>query len=266
MLSAIARLLKQRGTYDLALLEPSCARRRVAARARAAGCEDLRAYLQLLERDPGEVSRLRRSLHITVSSFFRDPGTFRVLESMVLPEIFRVKAQQRDRRVRIVSAGCATGEEPYSVAIVLLTNFAEELGQFQVTVLGLDAEGEAIRTAEVGVYAPSQVEPVPQALRKRYFEDAEGGMLRVHEEVAALVSFERRDLSRRLPWSNIDLLVCRNTLIYMGPEDKAEVIRRFADAISPAGYLVLGRAEVLPQAARPFFTCVAIPERVYRKR
>jgi chemotaxis protein methyltransferase CheR len=266
LLKAIARILRERAGFDLASLDAACARRRVMVRARANGCEDLRSYLAILERDAAEIPRLRRALHVTVSTFFRDPGTFRLLESTVFPEIFRMKSMQAERRIRVVSAGCATGEEPYSLAMSLLSGFAQELSEFRVSVLGLDGESEVLRFAEAGVYPRERLEEVPPSLLHRYFSPMPSGDYRVNDEVRALVSFERRDLSRRSPPANTDLLVCRNTLIYFERKEKEEAVRRFADALSPAGYLVLGRSEVLPMAVRPLFTCVSVPERVYRKR
>lgn len=266
LLKAIARILKERAGFDLASLDAACARRRVMVRARATGCEDLRSYLVILERDADEIPRLRRALHVTVSKFFRDPSTFRLLESTIFPEIFRMKSMQAETRVRVVSAGCATGEEPYTLAISLLAGFAQELSEFRVSVLGLDGESEVLRFAEAGVYPPERLEEVPLSLLQRYFTALPGGDYRLNDEVRALTSFERRDLSRRSPPANTDLLVCRNTLIYFGPTEKEEAARRFADALSPAGYFLLGRSEVIPMAVRPLFTCVSVPERVYRKR
>jgi len=266
VLIAIARLLKERAAVDISAFEPSCARRRVTARAHAAGCSDIRSYLGVLERNPEELLRLKRALHVTVSGFFRDPGMFRVLEGSILPEIFRTRAQQAQRRVHLVCVGCATGEEPYSLAITLLSSFAQEVTAFEVGVRGIDVETEALRVAREGIYPEDRIASVPAGLRLRYFDPVGDGEVRVADEVRKLVRFERRDIVRQPLPANTDLLLCRNTLIYYRQSQKEEILRRIVDALAPAAFLVLGRSEVIPQAARPFFTCVAVPERIYRKR
>lgn len=253
------------GGIDLSRYKDRCALRRIAVRQRASGAEDLRAYLALVSRDPVERRKLVATLTIHVSQFLRNPSTFQAIQREVLPAILAEKNRTGSRALRLWSAGCAQGEEAYSLALVLCETAAEWLGRYSTTIYGTDIEPECLRAAREGRFSAASVRSLPARWRQRYFAPA-GVRYAVGPELRRLVHFKRHSVLEPVPFGRIDLAVFRNVLIYMTDALQEQVLLRIHGVLNPGGYLVLGKVEGVSGSVKDLFEPVNVPERIYRKR
>ncbi len=242
-----------------------CLLRRIAVRQRASGAADLRAYLKLVKRNPVERAELVKALTIHVSQFFRNPTTFHALQHEVLPAILAEKDRTGGRALRLWSAGCACGEEAYSLALLLCEAAQGAVARYSTTIYGTDIEPECLRAAREGRYSAGSLKSVPAQWRQRYFAAA-GAQFIVGPELRDLVNFKRHNILDAAPFGRIDLVVFRNVLIYMADSLQEQVLFGIHGALNSGGYLVLGKVEGLSGAARDLFAPVNVPERIYRKR
>jgi two-component system CheB/CheR fusion protein len=214
--------------------------RRVQKRMDAVGARDYGAYREQLDGDPAEFAALFDAILINVTSFFRDPAAWEYVAAEIVPRIL----ESEERPVRIWSAGCASGAESYTLAIL----FAEALGKDElrenVKIYATDLDDDALRYARHAVYTEKEVKDLPEELRERYFEQLEDGYS-FHNGFRRAVIFGRNDLLQDPPISRVDLLVSRNTLMYFGQEAQNRILSNFFFALRPRGYLMLGKAEAL---------------------
>jgi two-component system, chemotaxis family, CheB/CheR fusion protein len=214
--------------------------RRLARRMAVCRARDLAAYLELLRHDPAEIRALHEDLLIKVTSFFRDPEAFEALGALALPEILKHKAAGQPVRAWVV--GCATGEEVYSLAIAILEHLGEVPAAHPVVIFGSDLSEQAIETARAGLYPDAAVRGLGEERLARFFVRTERGW-RVSQAVRELCVFVRHDVARDPPFSKLDLLSCRNVLIYFGPALQRRVLEAAHYALGQPGFLLLGGAE-----------------------
>lgn len=256
----IATILKEQQNFDLKSYKSVNMKRRLAAYMRSCGCLDPLQYSDELADRTDEQKQLIAALGIQVSHFFRNPSTFSVLESRILPELLRMSRRQ-DSKLRIWSVGCAHGEEPYSVALLLKKMLQK--GD-QTAILGTDLSSDALKRAKNGYYPAERLKDVaPQMLEKYFSKNAQ--LYQINDEIRDLVQFFRHDIISEEVFYRADLILCRNLLIYFARQKQQEVLELLAGALSPGGYLVLGRAETLAPDCRNLFFCVDPAERIYRR-
>lgn len=258
---AIIDQLRTRRQFDLGSYKDRCIRRRIAKRMRNSGAADVAAYLVRLAADERELDALLDALSIHVSQFFRNPGTFFALERQVLPDLIRLARAAGRRELRLWSVGCAGGEEPYSLALLV-----DELAPagLAVSILATDISEPVLETARLALFEPSRLTEVPPAVLARYFTP-EGDRYRLIDRVRTRVRFERHDLMTASVFPAADLILCRNVLIYFARAEQARILGRFAAAMPEGGALVLGRAEALTGAERLLFRPEFPVERIYRR-
>jgi len=256
----IATVLKAQQNFDLTSYKVVNMKRRLAAYLRSCGCTDPLHYSAQLTDRADEQKQLIAAMGIHVSHFFRNPSTFLALESRILPELLRMSRRQNSK-LRIWSVGCAHGEEPYSVAL-LLKEMLQKGDQF--AVVGTDLSPEALKMAKNGYYPPDRLKEVPPTMLEKYFS-AQSPLYQIHEDIRQLVQFFRHDIISEEIFYRADLILCRNLLIYFAREKQQQVVELLAGALSPGGYLVLGRAETLAPDCRRLFFCVDPAERIYRR-
>lgn len=241
-------LLNARG-FDFHGYKPASLARRLRKRMEAVGVPGFAAYQDHLEVHPDEFAILFNVILINVTGFFRDPAAWEAVRTTALPQI--VAAKVVDGTIRAWSAGCASGEEAYTIAMVL----AEELGpdQFRerVKIYATDVDEDALNTARQAAYQERHVEGVPPELLTKYFEHLDG-LYYVRKDLRRQVIFGRHDLINDAPISRIDLLTCRNTLMYLNAETQARVLARLHFALNDGGFLLLGRAETLMAHGQSF--------------
>lgn len=240
-----------------------CLRRRLGVRMRARGAHSYDDYARVLDGDAREWDRLLDALTINVTRLFRDAETWQAIERLVVPELW----QRADDELHVWSAGCASGEEPYSLAAMLHAQ-AERAGEgaraARVRVLGTDIDRASLEAAAAGRFAESAFDDAPPALRTRYF--SAGYPAAASDELRAIVRFERRDLLREpAPPGLFHLVVCRNVLIYFDRESQERLFATFRDALAPGGFLVLGRVETLLGEARSGFAPASARDRIFRR-
>jgi chemotaxis protein methyltransferase CheR len=237
-----------------------CLRRRIAVRMRARGVHDYAGYSRLLRSDPAEYERLVDTLTINVSKFFRNPDVWSTIGERVLPELFA----RPDERLDAWSAGTASGEEAYSVAMLAREHAAANgHDPRRLRVLGTDIDRGSLVVAERGVYTDFAMTDIDPAVRERWF--ASDGSYRLRAEARVGVRFARLDLMRDAFPERQHLILCRNVIIYFERSVQEELFRRFHEALVPGGFLVLGKVEALFGAASGLFQAVANRQRVFRR-
>ena len=216
--------------------------RRIRRRMQLRHIEDLEAYAEFLKQNPDEVRALADDFLITVTSFFRDPAVFARLQDELIPAIYERKGPADE--VRVWCVGCATGEEMYSIAMLLMEAAEKrEEGAPRLQLLASDLHEESLARARAGSY-PGEIEIEVSAERLKRFFSAEKGGYRIRRSLREAVVFAPHNLLGDPPFSRLDLVVCRNLLIYLQRDVQAEVLRIFHFALRPGGYLVLGTSEV----------------------
>jgi two-component system CheB/CheR fusion protein len=253
-------LRRSRG-FDFTGYKRTSLSRRIEKRMQAVGAAGYLSYLDHLEVDPDEFTQLFNTILINVTSFFRDPPAWEFLSAEVLPQILADKAE--DELIRIWSAGCASGEEAYTLAMVAAETLGPEVVRERVKIYATDVDEEALSQARQARYTPRQVEGVSPELLARYFEGNGHGHV-FSKDLRRSVIFGRHDLIQDAPISRIDLLVCRNTLMYLNFETQSHVMARFGFALREGGYLLLGKAEMM-LAHSKLFTPADLKRRVFRK-
>lgn len=258
---SIRQLLLERCGLDLASYKDQCIRRRVAARIRALGYASFAPYLEWLRADSREAENLLASLSIHVSQFFRNPSTFRVLEQLYLPELIKQASRSGERKLTLWSAGCAGGEEAYSLALLLADLVPAD---FTTRVLATDISPVALERARRGEFDGARLAEVPTAVRQRWFHP-DGTLFRLDDSIRDRVEFACHDLLAGTPYPRADLILCRNVLIYFSREEQEVILQRFAAALPPGGILVLGKTETLLGESRRFFQVEQPEERICRR-
>jgi two-component system CheB/CheR fusion protein len=235
-------------------------RRLVGRRMRAVGVENVREYLDQLEVEPPEVRALFDSLLINVTAFFRDPPAWEALGSHHLPQLLETMGP--DEPVRAWSAACASGEEAYSLAILLHEKLGDDDFRRRVKIYATDVDDDALGTARAGRYPRAALELLTQEQRSTYFVEENGAYV-FRPDLRQNIIFGRHDLLADAPISRVSLLVCRNVLMYFTAETQARILERFAFALQERGLLVLGRAEMLLTYSE-LFTPADLPNRIFR--
>jgi len=235
--------------------------RRFEKRMQTVGAADWAAYRAYLEEHGEEFAELFNTILINVTGFFRDAETWEIIASEVIPRLLDDRADNAP--VRVWSAGCASGEEPYTVAMLLAEALGEEGFRQRVKIYATDVDEDALAEAREATYTSKQLEKVRLELRERYFQQSNHGFA-FRNDLRRAVIFGRNDLHRDPPISRVDLLVSRNTLMYFGPELQQRILANFYFALNRGGFLVVGKAEAL-QSGRNFFAPYNLKRRVFMK-
>jgi two-component system, chemotaxis family, CheB/CheR fusion protein len=246
-------LLLVRGAVGIDFSEYKLAsiRRRLARRMALRRLTALEDYVRLLRDEPSEAQALFEDILIHVTSFFRDGHAFEKLKEHAFPQILRHKRE--GGTIRIWSAGCSTGEEPYSLLIALLEFLAQEnASDVPVQLFGTDISESAIEKARAGFYSDGAVRDMSADRLARFFTQEEGGGYRISKSVRERCAFVKHDLATDPPFSKLDLVCCRNVLIYFGGELQRRALATFHFALNEPGFLVLGRAENIADGANLF--------------
>lgn len=251
LLQHILALVDRRRGIDFRDYRPATLSTRIESRMRARRCADAAAYFALLASDEGEVDRLAEALVIPVTEFFRDPEVFQELGSQVVPRLAREAGF-----LRVWVAGCATGEEAYSIAVLLAESARATGAGFEV--VASDVDERSLEVARRGVYPEAALSAVPAALRRRYFDPAPRGGVAA-ASLRERVRFGRHDLvGRRLApkeaiVASFELVLCRNLLMYFEPALRAKAHDRLAAVLEPGGALVIGLSESLSEGSASRF-------------
>ncbi|MEO7093655.1 MAG: chemotaxis protein CheB, partial [Polyangiales bacterium] len=244
--AAILELVGRNSKIDFRAYKPTTILRRIARRMAVTRSKSLEEYRRFLEQNPAETAELVMAFLIKVTEFMRDPEAFEFLRATVLPTLIE-RARLGGKTLRFWSAGCATGEEPYSIAMVLADLLGAELSEWNIKIFATDLDDDAIAYARRGLYPSKLLEDLPAGYVERFFDPTDTGV-QIAKPLRALVIFGQQDLSRAVPFPRVDLVLCRNVLIYFKPELQQHVLDQFSYSLhGTAGFLFLGKAET----ARP---------------
>jgi chemotaxis methyl-accepting protein methylase len=257
------KISRERG-FACASYKEKCLRRRIAVRMRARSVHTYADYARVLDSDSAEYDRLLDALTINVTKLFRNWSMYEVLGELVVPALWSVGTAP----IHIWSAGCSSGEEPYSLA-VLFHRYAAARGPLsrldRVDVLGTDIDRASLTAAERGVFPESGFEETPADLRERYFSAQPP--FTIAPTIKQHVRFQRRDLLDEFPTvpGGYQLITCRNVLIYFDRDTQERLLLRFHEALAPGGFLVLGKVETLLGPVRSRFAAIDARERIFRR-
>jgi two-component system, chemotaxis family, CheB/CheR fusion protein len=261
-LTEIIDLLRRKTSHDFTLYKEGTLRRRIERRMALVSirANEMDRYLKMLRSDAAELDLLANDLLINVTSFFRDPKVFKLLANEIVPDL--IAKLPPDQSLRIWIAGCSTGEEAYSLAMIFNEQIARGRHQVKLQIFASDVDADAIAIARDGLYSKSIASDVSPARLARFFSKDEHGY-RVSPELRAMVIFTVQDLLADPPFSRLDMITCRNLLIYLGAEAQEKVISVFHFALREGGLLLLGSAETIGSLGGPFET-IYKQERLYR--
>jgi chemotaxis protein methyltransferase CheR len=234
-------------------------KRRINIRLRATNTNTFGRYLQYLAKNPDEYNVLLNEITVNYTTFMRDSDVYHYLEYQVLPKLFQKSP------VRIWSAGCASGEEPYSLAILTHKILGEKLASHNVTIYASDIDKDALSKAAKGEYQEKQVQGVNGLLVDNYF-NKENGVYKIKNHIKQLVHFEEFDLMKPAVHTNLDLILCRNVMIYFSREGQQRVHMNFYNALRDGGYFVSGKAEILSGEPAAKFMSIDVKARVYQRQ
>ncbi len=261
-LNPVFALLRRAMGVDFTHYKQGTLRRRIMRRMTLCRLENLDDYVQYLQTHPIEVQDLYHDILINVTSFFREPASFEALKSQVFPSLLHDHAP--DRPIRIWIPGCATGEEAYSLAINLLEFLANQTVKPPIQIFATDISEVAIEQARLGRYPTNRLAAVSPERLRRFFVPTEGGY-QISKAVRELCIFACQDLTSDPPFCRLDLISCRNVLIYFEPLLQKKVMPIFHYALNPSGFLMLGNAESIGEFA-DLFAIADKTSRIYRRK
>jgi two-component system CheB/CheR fusion protein len=261
-LATLFSLVRAASGVDFTHYKHSTIRRRILRRMMLNRTENVHNYVELLRRSPAEVTALFNDILINVTDFFRDPEVFEALKLTVLPQLIKGRASG-GLPLRIWVPGCASGEEAYSIGICLLEIFETTGHHAPVQIFATDISESALERARAGIYQETSMAGISAERRRRYFVKMDGGY-QVAKIVRDMCMFARQDISKDPPFSRIDLISCRNVLIYLGSALQKRVIPAFHYALKSDGFLLLGSSESIGAYAE-LFNIVDKPHKIYRK-
>jgi two-component system CheB/CheR fusion protein len=258
---ALLDFLKRSRGFDFTGYKRTSLERRVRRRMDAIECDSYGDYLDYLEVHPEEYEQLFNTILINVTEFFRDPPAWDHLRDEVLPEL--LAAKPADEPIRVWSAGCASGQEAYTAAMVLAEALGDEAFGERVKIYATDIDEDALGTARQAVYTHKQLESVPEDLRAKYFERADQRMA-FRKDLRRTIIFGRNNLVSDAPISRLDVLICRNTLMYFTAETQGRILGHFHFALREPGILMLGKSEMMI-SHRGLFAAADLNRRIFRK-
>lgn len=262
-LATIFGLLRSQTGVDFSHYKPNTLERRIQRRMLLYKLERLQDYAELLQQNPIEVKALYEEILIHVTYFFRDPEAFQQLKEQVFPTLIQNKSGTLP--IRIWVAGCSTGEEVYSIVISLLEFLADKVTSPPLQIFATDISEMAIEKARSGIYSENQMVEVSPERRRRFFNSIEGGGYQISKAVRELCVFARQDLGSDPPFANLDLVSCRNVLIYLDETLQKRILPIFHYSLNPTGFLLLGTSESTGKYS-DLFTLIDKKYKIYAKK
>ncbi|EMS79691.1 CheR family methyltransferase [Desulfotignum phosphitoxidans] len=262
-LNKIFILLRVQTGHDFSQYKPSTILRRIERRMAVHQIETMTGYVKYLQQTPAETEALFRDLLIGVTNFFRDPDAFKALQEQVIPKIFADKPS--GGVIRVWASGCSTGEEAYSLAILLAEHQQTVKQRFKVQVFATDIDSQSISTARIGLYPASIASDILPEHLTRYFVAEPGSTYRIHKSIRDMLVFSEQNVIKDPPFSKLDLISCRNLMIYMNGDLQKKLIPLFHYALNPGGFLFLGTSETVGEYA-DLFSVVDRKLKLYQRK
>ncbi len=252
----------ERGVDLLSSYRSTFVFRRLRIRMREVKASNSAEYTAIIEKDPKEFNNFLDVLSINVTEFFRDKEVFNAFRDIILPGIIKNKESNKEKVIRVWSAGCASGQEPYSLAIILKEALAYKK-DFLTRITASDIDGLALENAGKAEYSINDCKEIDDKVLEKYFTLAYNGCYKLNDEIKNMVLFRRNNLISELPFHFMDVIFCRNCLIYFKREQQDLIFQKFNQALNRGGYLVIGRTEMI--WSRDLFAAVDTRQKIYRK-
>jgi chemotaxis protein methyltransferase CheR len=235
-------------------------KRRLSSRMRSTGTESFTDYLRYLKSTPAEFELLKKALTIHVTEFFRDFDVFEAIKTSVVPELARNRT-----RLRIWSAGCSTGEESYSLAMII-HDFMQKNKDLSCLIYATDIDQPTIDRAQEGIYDQKALQKLSESQKKRHFTQLSDGMYQVKPHLREMIRFRKHDLMSGVPISRfLDMVTCRNVTIYFTESQKNDLARLFHDALQVGGFYIMGKTEYLAKEVEGLFSPYNINQKIFIK-
>jgi len=263
--SQIRKILLVNRGFNLDNYKDKCVRRRIAIRIRTNHCTSVKEYFDMLVAEQHELDQLVKVLTIHVSQFFRNLSTFEKLRTEIIPQLFAAARQTGKKSLRFWSLGCSSGEEPYTLALILAEHFFRDIAEIPVSIDATDVDAGILETAQKALYNHDRLLETPLNYISQYFSE-EGAQYRLAPQITGMVSFHNENIFNDHIYTGCDLLLCRNVMIYFAREQQAKVFANIARAVGREGFLVLGKTETILGDSRSDFQTICPVERIYRLR
>lgn len=242
MFEALLENLQQTHGFQITGYKRPTIMRRVSKRMKMLGIGDFGRYSDYLQAHQEEFTELFNTILINVTSFFRDPEAWDYFAKAIVTKI--VAEKEDGHTIKIWNAGCASGEESYTIAMVLMEALGDDVFRKRVKIYATDIDERALAQARLGIYKAADLQEIPSSLREKYFDQAEDN-LEFRRDLRRSILFGRHDLLKDPPISKLDLLICRNTLMYFNSISQKKIVANFHFALNDKGYLFLGKSELL---------------------
>ncbi|NJD76802.1 MAG: protein-glutamate O-methyltransferase CheR [Candidatus Methanoperedens sp.] len=239
-------------------------KRRLAVRLRANQSGSYKEYMDILMRNEAELQKLKDTLTVNVTELFRNPETYEVFSKTVLPEL--VKSKGDDKTIKIWSAGCSNGEEPYSIAILVREFLGGLTKRYSISIIGTDIDEDSLKKAQNGIFQLKQLEKINKERLDKFFTRKDDGNFQISEDLRRLLKFRHHDMISGPRMFGFDVIFCRNVTIYFEQELQEKLYLNFYNALNKGGYFVMGKTETLVGPAGDLFEPVDVRERIYQKR
>lgn len=239
-------------------------KRRLAVRLRANQSGSYKEYMDILMRNEAELQKLKDTLTVNVTELFRNPETYEVFSKTVLPEL--VKSKGDDKTIKIWSAGCSNGEEPYSIAILVREFLGGLTKRYSISIIGTDIDEDSLKKAQNGIFQLKQLEKINKERLDKFFTRKDDGNFQISEDLRRLLKFRHHDMISGSRMFGFDVIFCRNVTIYFEQELQEKLYLNFYNALNKGGYFVMGKTETLVGPAGDLFEPVDVRERIYQKR
>lgn len=263
--SQIRKILLVNRGFNLDNYKDKCVRRRIAIRIRITHCASVKEYCDMLLSEKTELDQLVKVLTIHVSQFFRNLSTFEKLRAEIIPQLFATARQTGKKSLRFLSLGCSSGEEPYSLALILAEHFPLDILEIPVTIDATDVDPGILETAGKATYNYDRLLETPLNYISKYFSE-ERLQYRLSPSITRMVSFSNENIFNDHIYTSCDLLLCRNVMIYFARDQQEKVLANIARAVGKDGFLILGKSETILGESRSHFQTVCPVERIYRLR
>lgn len=261
-LNKILAFVREYKGIDLSSYRQNFLLRRIRLRILTTKTTGYLEYIGFIKENPGEFNLFLDELSINVTEFFRDPDVFSAFGRLALSELIQRKQAAGNPSLRIWSSACASGEEAYSLAILLKEELGENSG-LAVRIWASDVDGQAIEKAKRGEYEAGSLQKVDSGLLKKYFIPLSGSLYRVSDAIRQMVKFQAHNIFHEPPFKCLDIIFCRNVMIYLSRTQTKELFKKFNQLLNPKGYLVLGKVETLWE--RDLFVPVDLRMKIYQK-
>ncbi|ADG13201.1 CheR family methyltransferase [Methanocaldococcus infernus] len=247
---------------DVSQYKPNYILRRLRVRLKATKCNSLKEYYEYLRTHKEEHEELAETLTVNVTEFWRDITVYKEIQKIIEGWV----SDRTRRKIRIWSAGCSSGEEPYGIAIIVneaMEKYKRKL--LNVTIIGTDIDKEVLNKARRGVYHIKQLKNLPPNIIEKYFTKLNEEEYMIKPIVKKYVKFQYHDLIKDPPLKDMDMVLCRNVIIYFDKKVQEQIFLKFYEALNPGGFLVLGKTEILHGEAKKLFKTYNARERIYQK-